>query len=68
MSPIIIIPKETSEITMPVEEFKKYINDAYNGGYQEGYEKGKNEKPYPTTTFRDFEKISTTPYCGETRK
>lgn len=33
MNPIIIVPNGIKEITLTIEEFKKYIQDAYNGGY-----------------------------------
>lgn len=66
MSPIIIIPDSQEEITLKTEDFKKYISDAYYSGYNEGYEKGKNEKPIPAITYRDINKIDTTPYCGDT--
>lgn len=54
MSPIIIIPEEKETITLKTEDFKKYISDAYYSGYNEGYEKGKNEKPVPNITYRGF--------------
>ena len=47
MKPVIIIPNEEHKITLVTEDFKEYINDAYESGFQDGYEKGKNEKePY----------------------
>ena len=47
MKPVIIIPNREYKITLVTEDFKKYINDAYESGFQDGYEKGKNEKePY----------------------
>ena len=54
MSPIIIIPEEKETITLKTEDFKKYIADAYYSGYNEGYDKGKNEKPVPNITYRGF--------------
>ena len=33
MNPIIIVPNGIKEITLTIEEFKKYIQDAYDGGY-----------------------------------
>lgn len=54
MSPIIIIPEEKETITLKTEDFKKYISDAYYNGYNEGYDKGKNEKPVPNITYRGF--------------
>lgn len=54
MSPIIIIPEEKETITLKTEDFKKYISDAYHSGYNEGYDKGKNEKPVPNITYRGF--------------
>ena len=33
MNPIIIVPNNIEEITLTIEEFKKYIKDAYAGGY-----------------------------------
>lgn len=64
MSPIIIIPNSQEEITLKTDDFKKYVTDAYYSGFNEGYEKGKNEIKQPFVTYRDFEKIDTTPYCG----
>lgn len=52
MSPIIIIHEEKETITLKTEDFKKYISDAYYSGYNEGYDKGKNEKPVPNITYR----------------
>ncbi len=52
MSPIIIIPEEKETITLKTEDFKKYISDAYYSGYNEGYEKGKNEPKIPSITYR----------------
>lgn len=47
MKPVIIIPNREYKITLVTEDFKKYINDAYESGFQDGYEKAKNEKePY----------------------
>ena len=54
MSPIIIIPEEKETITLKTEDFKKYISDAYYSGYNEGYDKGKNENPVPNITYRGF--------------
>lgn len=54
MSPIIIITEEKETITLKTEDFKKYISDAYYSGYNEGYDKGKNEKPVPNITYRGF--------------
>lgn len=54
MSPIIIISEEKETITLKTEDFKKYISDAYYSGYNEGYDKGKNEKPVPNITYRGF--------------
>lgn len=54
MSPIIIIPEEKETITLKTEDFKKYISDAYYSGYNEGYEKGKNEQKQPIVTYRGF--------------
>ena len=54
MSPIIIITEEKETITLKTEDFKKYISDAYCSGYNEGYDKGKNEKPVPNITYRGF--------------
>ena len=54
MNPIIIIPEEKETITLKTEDFKKYISDAYYSGYNEGYDKGKNEKPVPNITYRGF--------------
>ena len=54
MSPIIIISEEKETITLKTEDFKKYISDAYYSGYNEGYDKGKNEKPVPNITYRSF--------------
>ena len=33
MNPIIIVPNDIKEITLTIEELKKYIQDAYDGGY-----------------------------------
>lgn len=52
MSPIIIIPEEKETITLKTEDFKKYISDAYYSGYNEGYDKGKNEKQIPSINYR----------------
>ncbi len=54
MSPIIIIPEEKETITLKTEDLKKYISDAYDSGYNEGYDKGKNEKSVPNITYRSF--------------
>ena len=58
MSPIIIIPEEKETITLKTEDFKKYISDAYYSGYNEGYDKGKNEKPVSNITYRGFGDIT----------
>lgn len=52
MSPIVIIPEEKETITLKTEDFRKYISDAYYSGYNEGYEKGKNENKMPSVTYR----------------
>ena len=64
MKPIIIIPNKEEEITLKTKDFENYIFNAYSSGYDEGYEKGKNEIQQPFITYRDFNKIDTTPYCG----
>lgn len=60
MKPVIIIPNEEYKITLVTEDFKEYINNAYESGFQDGYEKGKNEKEpyyYMPTTYRDINEI-----------
>ena len=48
MIPIIIIP-ENEVITMTTNDFKKYINDSYKCGYDDGVVKGKYEALSPIT-------------------
>lgn len=62
MMPIIIIPEDKKEITLKIEDFKKYITEAYHGGYNDGYEKGiieLNDKP-SITNYRDVGGVSLT--------
>ena len=42
--PIVIIPEEKETITLRVDDFRKYINDAYRSGVKDGFEQGKAEK------------------------
>ena len=67
MSPIIIIPEEKETITLKTEDFKKYISDAYYSGYNEGYDKGKNEKLTPNITYRGFGDTIPVSYDDTTR-
>ena len=65
MSPIIIIPDEKETITLKTEVFKKYISDAYYSGYNDGYDKGKNEKLVPIT-YRGFGDTATPIFSYDT--
>ncbi len=53
MKPIIIVPNGIKEITLTIEEFKKYIQDAYNGGYadakKEAFKLGDTQRITPIT-------------------
>lgn len=65
MNPIVIVPNGIKEITLTIEEFKRYIQDAYDGGYADA----KKEAPqlgikdiiaptypaYPTITYEKQE-------------
>lgn len=66
MNPIIIIPDEKETITLKTEAFKKYISDAYYSGYNDGYDKGKNEKPVPNITYRGFGDTATPIFSYDT--
>ena len=66
MNPIIIIPDEKETITLKTEVFKKYISDAYYSGYNDGYDKGKNEKLVPNITYRGFGNTTPFPYDDTT--
>lgn len=46
MNPIIIVPNDIKEITLTIEEFKKYIQEAYDGGYADA--KKEVFKPFDT--------------------
>ena len=53
MKPIIIYTGQKDEVKLTKEEFEKYINEAYDQGYKNGYSEGIKWGPY---------KINTTPY------
>ena len=36
MKPVFIICDSSKEVTMSVEEFKKYIDEAYSSGFEDG--------------------------------
>ena len=53
MKPVVIyIDKNSSKVTLTKEEFEKYLKDAYDNGYSDGYASGKsnswNWPTYPT--------------------
>lgn len=58
MKPFIIYTgKDSTNITMTKKEFEKYIKDAYDGGYDDGYKAGKAsiKWDWPTTiTTKDY--------------
>lgn len=60
MKPIVIyIDKNSSKITLTKEEFEKHLKDAYDAGYNTGYNKGKEYNCYKQWWNSP---ITTTPY------
>lgn len=65
MKPIVIVPNSTKEITLTIEEFKRYIQDAYDGGYADAKKEASQlcikditaptYPAYPTITYEERE-------------
>lgn len=65
MNPIVIVPNGIKEIILTTEEFKRYIQDAYDGGYadakKEAFQLGIKDitapiyPAYPTITYEKQE-------------
>ena len=58
MKPFVIYAEKNSvNVTMTKAEFEKYIKEAYDGGYEDGYKVGKasTKWEWPTTiTTKDY--------------
>lgn len=55
MKPFVIYAEKNSvNVTMTKAEFEKYIKEAYDGGYKDGYEAGKASIKWNSTVTRDY--------------
>ena len=55
MKPFVIYAEKNSvNVTMTKAEFEKYIKEAYNGGYEDGYQVGKASTNWNTINTRDY--------------
>ena len=54
MKPVVVyIDRNSSKITLTKEEFEKYLKDAYDNGYSDGYVSGKSNRwNWPTDNDR----------------
>lgn len=53
MKPLIIFPTNQKEITISIEDLEKYIHDAYDSGYRDGYNSRRDTVTYPKIMFTD---------------
>ena len=54
MKPFVIYAEKNSvNVTMTKAEFERYIKEAYDGGYEDGYQVGKASWEWPTT-IKDY--------------
>lgn len=49
MKPIVIYAESKEKITLTHKEFEKYLSEAFDAGYAEGYNKGMSHIWYPYT-------------------
>ena len=62
MKPIIIYTGQKDEVKLTKEEFEKYINEAYDQGYKNGYSEGIKWGPIRSTIpYSNNPDIITTP-------
>ena len=55
MKPFVIYAEKNSvNVTMTKAEFEKYIKEAYDGGYEDGYKVGKASTQWNPTVTRDY--------------
>lgn len=55
MKPFVIYAEKNSvNVTMTKAEFEKYIKEAYNGGYEDGYQVGKASTNWNTINTKDY--------------
>ena len=51
---VIYAEKNSVNVTMTKAEFEKYIKEAYDGGYEDGYKAGKASTQWNQTVTRDY--------------
>ena len=55
MKPFVIYAEKNSvNVTMTKAEFERYIKEAYDGGYEDGYKVGKASTQWNSTVTRDY--------------
>ena len=59
MKPIVIYADKSDKITLTKKEFEKYVNDAYDAGYYEGYASG--QRSYVSPWWTNTQPTITTP-------